>query len=130
MRETEGLDLSFEKMIVFSGNSGVADLRVSEWNDIPVELLLRILSLVDDRTVIVASGVCQGWRDAVSWGLTHLSLSWYAHSFDSSVDLFFERLNSGCYFIMYEMVEFSCFVVMSIFLACELVYVSDWFPGH
>ncbi|XP_075495567.1 F-box protein SKP2A-like [Primulina tabacum] len=51
-------------------------LRISDWKDIPAELLLRILSLVDDQTVIVASGVCHGWRDAISWGLTHLSLSW------------------------------------------------------
>ncbi|KAF2296630.1 hypothetical protein GH714_000721 [Hevea brasiliensis] len=29
---------------------------VTEWKDIPMELLLRIVSLVDDRTVIVASG--------------------------------------------------------------------------
>ncbi|GER34058.1 F-box family protein, partial [Striga asiatica] len=49
---------------------------VSEWRDIPVELLLRILSAVDDRTVVVVSGVCRGWREAVSWGLTRLSLSW------------------------------------------------------
>ncbi|PIN07670.1 hypothetical protein CDL12_19758 [Handroanthus impetiginosus] len=86
MRGTEGLDLSFEKLMVFGGvenmnriNSGDGldgRLRLSEWKDIPVELLLRILSLVDDRTVVVASGVCQGWRDAVSWGLTRLSLSW------------------------------------------------------
>ena len=48
-----------------------------EWKDIPAELLVRIVSLVgDDRTVIVASGVCSGWRDALSWGLTQLSLSW------------------------------------------------------
>ncbi|XP_073125102.1 F-box protein SKP2A-like [Henckelia pumila] len=52
-------------------------LKISEWKDIPVELLLRILSMVDDhQMVIVASGVCHGWRDAISWGLTHLSLSW------------------------------------------------------
>ncbi|KAL0432250.1 UNVERIFIED_CONTAM: F-box protein SKP2A [Sesamum latifolium] len=62
MRGTKGLDLCFEKMMVFGG--------------VEMELLLRILSLVDDRTVIVASGVCHGWRDAISWGLTHLSLSW------------------------------------------------------
>ncbi|KAL3638875.1 F-box protein skp2a [Castilleja foliolosa] len=82
MRGTEGLDLTFEKMMVEninqSNNSGdeIGGLRLSEWKDIPVELLLRILSLVDDQTVIVASGVCHGWRDAISWGLTHLSLSW------------------------------------------------------
>ncbi|KAJ0085130.1 hypothetical protein Patl1_08188 [Pistacia atlantica] len=41
-----------------------------------MELLLRIVSLVDDRTVIMASGVCSGWRDAICLGLTYLSLSW------------------------------------------------------
>ncbi|KAH6782593.1 F-box/RNI-like superfamily protein [Perilla frutescens var. hirtella] len=87
MSETEGLDLSFEKLMVFENMSGSnsgggmvgglgGGLRITEWKDIPVELLLRILSLVDDQTVIVASGVCHGWRDAISWGLTHLSLSW------------------------------------------------------
>ncbi|GFP80232.1 F-box protein skp2a [Phtheirospermum japonicum] len=59
------------KKVDSNGGSGL-----SEWTDIPVELLLRILSLVDDRTVIVASGVCRGWRESISWGLTHLSLSW------------------------------------------------------
>lgn len=85
MKETEGLNLSFEKLMVFGGaehmnESGVGlggGVRITEWKDIPVELLLRILSLVDDRTVVVASGVCHGWRDAISWGLTRLSLSWY-----------------------------------------------------
>ncbi|KAK4433734.1 F-box protein SKP2A [Sesamum alatum] len=96
MRGTKGLDLCFEEMMVFGGAENMMNnnndtgnnlgseiggglgggLRIIEWKDIPVELLLRILSLVDDRTVIVASGVCHGWRDAVSWGLTHLSLSW------------------------------------------------------
>ena len=54
---------------------------ITEWKDIPVELLLRIVSLVDDRTVIMASGVCSGWRDAICMGLTHLCLSWYNLSF-------------------------------------------------
>ncbi|KAG8378168.1 hypothetical protein BUALT_Bualt08G0109900 [Buddleja alternifolia] len=89
MRETEGLYSSFEKMMVFGGGGGgdnmnrnnsdggkIGGLRLSEWKDIPVELLMRILSLVDDQTVIVASGVCHGWRDAICWGHTHLSLSW------------------------------------------------------
>lgn len=96
--ETEGLDLSFEKLMVFGGvenmngsNSGGGmggglggGMRITEWKDIPVELLLRILSLVDDQTVIVAAGVCHGWRDAISWGLTHLSLSWYMHIYSLS----------------------------------------------
>ncbi|CAA0812929.1 F-box protein SKP2A [Striga hermonthica] len=58
---------------------------VSEWRDIPAELLLRILSAVDDRTVVVASGVCRGWREAVSWGLTRLSLSWCKKNMNSLV---------------------------------------------
>ncbi|XP_068648438.1 F-box protein SKP2A-like [Aristolochia californica] len=49
---------------------------IADWKDIPVELLLRIVSLVDDRTVITAAGVCTGWRDAICAGVTHLSLSW------------------------------------------------------
>ncbi|TVU36287.1 hypothetical protein EJB05_18217 [Eragrostis curvula] len=47
------------------------------WKDLPMELLLRIMSIVgDDRMVIVASGVCTGWRDALGWGVTNLSLLW------------------------------------------------------
>ncbi|CAA6667717.1 unnamed protein product [Spirodela intermedia] len=34
-----------------------------------MELLLRIVSLTDDRTTLVASGVCTGWRGAVCAGL-------------------------------------------------------------
>lgn len=52
---------------------------ITEWKDIPLELLMRILNLVDDRTVIIASGVCNGWRDATSFGLTRLSLTWYVY---------------------------------------------------
>lgn len=79
MGGAEGLDLSLENMEILGGGGG--EMRISEWSDIPVELLLRILSLVDDRTVVVASGVCCGWRDAVCWGLTHLSLSWYIYAY-------------------------------------------------
>lgn len=68
------LNLCFEKMKM----EGVV---ISEWKDIPVELLMRILTLVDDRSVIIASGICSGWRDAISLGLTRLSLSWYVSSF-------------------------------------------------
>jgi len=52
-------------------------MRVREWKDIPVELLMQILSLLDDQTVITASHVCHGWRDSISFALTRLSLSWY-----------------------------------------------------
>ncbi|KAG8068606.1 hypothetical protein GUJ93_ZPchr0005g14656 [Zizania palustris] len=57
--------------------SGGAMPTLSGWKDLPIELLLRIMSVVgDDRMLIVASGVCTGWRDALGWGLTNLSLSW------------------------------------------------------
>ena len=78
----EDLNLCFEKlMMVAAGNSGegvkMEGVVISEWKDIPMELLLRIVSLVDDRTAIVASGVCSGWRDCICLGLTQLCLSWY-----------------------------------------------------
>lgn len=67
------LDQCFQKM-------KMEGILIKEWKDIPVELLMRILSLVDDSNVIVASGVCCGWRDAISLGLTHLRLSWLIFS--------------------------------------------------
>ncbi|WZZ69307.1 hypothetical protein YC2023_080677 [Brassica napus] len=76
MSEGGSLNLCFEKM---EGN------MITEWKDIPVELLMRILNLVDDRTVIIASGVCSGWRDAISFGLTRLSLSWCKKDMNSLV---------------------------------------------
>ncbi|CAH8356207.1 unnamed protein product [Eruca vesicaria subsp. sativa] len=73
------LDRCFEKM-------KMEGIVMTEWKDIPVELLMRILNLVDDdRTVIIASGVCSGWRDAVSFGLTRLSLSWCKKNMNSLV---------------------------------------------
>lgn len=83
---TEDLNLCFEKpMMLVAGDGmdvGAKGVQMdggvlAGWKDIPMELLLQILSLVDDRTVIVASGVCRGWRDAICFGLAHLSLSWY-----------------------------------------------------
>ncbi|KAJ7959222.1 F-box protein like [Quillaja saponaria] len=58
---------------------------ITEWKDIPMELLLQILSLLDDKAVIVASGVCRGWRDAICLGLTRLSLSWCSKNMNSLV---------------------------------------------
>lgn len=82
--KAEDLNLCFEKlMMVGSGSDGKAKTDcgvITEWKDIPMELLLRIMSLVDDRMIIVASGVCSGWRDAIGLGLTHLSLVWYVIS--------------------------------------------------
>eukprot|EP00249_Psilotum_nudum_P017777 c26483_g3_i1 orf=414-875(+) len=53
-----------------------ADYGESKWQDLPMELLIRILSLVDHRTVIVASGVCTGWKDAICSGILEISFSW------------------------------------------------------
>ncbi|XWS15202.1 hypothetical protein CRYUN_Cryun35bG0074500 [Craigia yunnanensis] len=77
---SEDLNLCFEKlMMVAAGKSDegvkMVDVVITEWKDIPMELLFRIVSLVDDRTAIVASGVCCGWRDAICLGLTQLCLS-------------------------------------------------------
>jgi F-box and leucine-rich repeat protein 1 (S-phase kinase-associated protein 2) len=89
--KTEGLGLCFDKLMVFGGTGGIGGTKmggggmITEWKDIPMELLLRIVSLVDDRTVIVASGVCSGWRDAICWGLTQLSLSWCKNNMNNMV---------------------------------------------
>ncbi|XP_030501294.2 F-box protein SKP2B [Cannabis sativa] len=78
----EDLNVSFEKLMmlgVCDRSGGKVKMEggvITDWKDIPMELLLQIVSIVDDQTVIMASGVCRGWRDAISLGLTHLSLSW------------------------------------------------------
>ncbi|XP_010537317.1 PREDICTED: F-box protein SKP2A [Tarenaya hassleriana] len=89
-RTTKGspveLNRSFQKMAMAgSGVMKMEGLAITEWKDIPVELLMRILSLVDDRTVIMASGVCSGWRDAICFGLTHLCLSWCKNNMNNLV---------------------------------------------
>ncbi|KAF3329322.1 F-box protein SKP2A-like protein [Carex littledalei] len=76
---TGGLDTWFQTLIVSSekGKSDKAGAVLSGWKDLPLELLVRIVSLADDpRMVIVASGVCTGWRDALCLGTTNLSFSW------------------------------------------------------
>lgn len=72
---SEDLDACFQNLVV-AGVGEIGGVPMADWKDLPMELLLRIVSLVDDRSVIMASGVCTGWRDAICWGLTHLSLSW------------------------------------------------------
>ncbi|KAI5597470.1 hypothetical protein POPTR_002G074700v4 [Populus trichocarpa] len=91
----EDLNLYSEKpmMLAFDGGkSGIGaggveieGLVITEWKDIPMKLLLRIVSLVDDRTLIMASGVCSGWRDAICSGLTHLCLSWCKNNMNNLV---------------------------------------------
>ncbi|EFJ07755.1 hypothetical protein SELMODRAFT_133097 [Selaginella moellendorffii] len=79
---------------VFEAHELVGD---SKWQDIPMELLVRILALVDHRTVLVASGVCTGWRDALSLGILELSFSWCGKSVSmlvQSVAYKFYRLQS------------------------------------
>ncbi|KAJ0571670.1 putative F-box domain-containing protein [Helianthus annuus] len=56
------------------GGMGVGRV-ITDWSEIPVELLMRVVSSLDDRTVVVASAVCCGWRDAICWGLTRISFS-------------------------------------------------------
>ncbi|XP_022749191.1 F-box protein SKP2A-like isoform X2 [Durio zibethinus] len=78
---SEDLSLGFKKLMMVAGGKNGEGVKmegvvITKWKDIPMELLLRIVSLVDDRTVIVASGVCCGWRDAICLGLTQLCLSW------------------------------------------------------
>lgn len=80
--KAEDLNSCFEKLMMLGGigfqrEGAKMEGIITEWKDIPTELLSQIVSLVDDQTVIVASGVCRGWRDAICLGLTHLSLSWY-----------------------------------------------------
>ncbi|KAK1668639.1 hypothetical protein QYE76_056798 [Lolium multiflorum] len=77
------LDNSFNALMVSGGGESVQAQNGSTgttflgWKDLPMELLLRILSVAgDDRMVIAASGVCTGWRDALGWGVTSISFSW------------------------------------------------------
>lgn len=59
-----------------AGDEKQVDSAESKWQDMPMELLVRILALGDDRTVVVATGVCSGWRDSICAGVTELSFAW------------------------------------------------------
>ncbi|KAL2318380.1 hypothetical protein Fmac_032256 [Flemingia macrophylla] len=90
--KTEVLNLSFEKLMMASDGGDIRAKGVNleagvitEWKDIPVELLMQILSLVDDPTVIMASEVCRGWREAICFALTRLSLSWCSKNMNNLV---------------------------------------------
>ncbi|XP_015888519.2 F-box protein SKP2A [Ziziphus jujuba] len=90
---TEDLNLCFEQLMMRggsarSGGGGKVKMEagvITDWKDIPMELLLQIISVVDDKTVIVASGVCRGWRDAICMGVTHLSFSWCTKNMNNLV---------------------------------------------
>ncbi|XP_020580378.1 F-box protein SKP2A [Phalaenopsis equestris] len=74
---TGNLDMWFKSLMVFDGRGKIeTGAAITGWKDLPMELLMRILALGDDRMAIVASGVCTGWRDAVCFGLSRLCLSW------------------------------------------------------
>nr|XP_043608141.1 F-box protein SKP2A-like [Erigeron canadensis] len=75
------LEVRFDNLMVGVGRV------IRDWNEIPMELLLRIVSLLDDhRTVVVASAVCLGWRHALSSGLTHFSFSWCKNNMNNLVN--------------------------------------------
>ena len=74
---TGNLDFWFRNLMVADGRGKMEGAALNGWKDLPMELLLRIVSLGDDRTVIIASGVCTGWRDAICAGVARLCLSWY-----------------------------------------------------
>ncbi|CAD5178631.1 unnamed protein product [Musa acuminata subsp. malaccensis] len=85
--ESGDLDIWFKRLIVSGGGGkmeGAGDVMTG-WKDLPMELLLRVLSPVDDRTVIVASDVCTSWRDALRLGITSISLSWCKYNMNSLV---------------------------------------------
>ncbi|CAM6084918.1 unnamed protein product [Calypogeia fissa] len=60
----------------FEGDLVTGEDGDSKWLDLPMELLVRIMTLVDNRTIVVASGVCNAWRDALRHGILDLSFSW------------------------------------------------------
>ncbi|WOL18774.1 F-box protein SKP2A [Canna indica] len=86
--ETEDLEVCFRSLMVLGSRGRMEGSAVvmEGWKDLPMELLLRILSLLhDDRTVIVACSVCKGWRVALCLGLTSLSLSWCKNNMNNLV---------------------------------------------
>ncbi|KAG6550115.1 hypothetical protein Mapa_008071 [Marchantia paleacea] len=58
------------------GQEVVGEDRDSNWLDLPMELLVRIMGLVDYRTIVVVSGVCTAWRDSLHLGIVELSFCW------------------------------------------------------
>lgn len=54
MKEGSLLESSFDRMMVFGEGGEMGVRRVShEWKHIPMDLLMRIVSLVDDRTILL-----------------------------------------------------------------------------
>ncbi|KAJ6811067.1 F-box protein SKP2A-like isoform X1 [Iris pallida] len=82
---TGNLNFWFRSLMVADGRGKMDGAALNGWKDLPMELLLRIVSRGDDCTFIVASGVCTGWRDALCTGLTHLSLSWCKENMNNLV---------------------------------------------
>jgi hypothetical protein len=59
---------------------GVLEKVEERWHELPPELLVQILALVDHRTVVVVTGVCSSWRQSISTGIHELSFSWCGRS--------------------------------------------------
>jgi hypothetical protein len=101
-----------EKMVKMNG--GDVSVMITEWKDIPVELLMKILSLLDDQMVITASHVCHGWRDAISFGLTRLSLSWYIYILFHYIHVLFSFL-----FLMFSLLNIAMIYYYFFFLTSQ-----------
>ncbi|XP_059065613.1 F-box protein SKP2A-like [Cryptomeria japonica] len=69
------------------------DATHSKWHDLPMELVVRILVLADDRSIIVSLGVCTGWRDVICVGVQDLSLSWCKRNMSNLVMSIVPRFN-------------------------------------
>ncbi|KAH7423984.1 hypothetical protein KP509_12G084300 [Ceratopteris richardii] len=65
----------------------------SNWKDLPTELLVQILSSVDDRTVIIAGNVCKGWRVALSSSISELSFKWCSRNISQLVQSIAPKFN-------------------------------------
>lgn len=72
--QTRSTDMSSSS--VLDAADQAVDGVESRWQDLPMEVLMRILELVEFRTVVLASGVCTSWRDSICLGATELSFSW------------------------------------------------------
>ncbi|XP_047320898.1 F-box protein SKP2A-like [Impatiens glandulifera] len=80
-----GREVGYENEDLKSGSKKMIRPRMKSWNDIPLEILLIIVSMLDDPSVFVALCVCSGWRNGIFKALTHLNLSWCNNHMNSLV---------------------------------------------
>ncbi|KAK1554228.1 hypothetical protein Q3G72_009503 [Acer saccharum] len=116
--EELNLNLCFEKLMMlgdgFGGKTGGVKMEgvvITEWKDIPMELLLRIGSLVDDRTIIMASGVPLHLSTACiakepffvfCWNFGGTYFQGFLRDFSGSINLLFlhRRIHRICLYIL------------------------------